>query len=179
MPHSVEKVAPIDSFQGLKESLLSLEAGTSPGSGGMRPEYLVVLGERLDQQSMDRLEQLGPAYTAGKLPPWFYKLWLTTQTVPLYKTAEQETIRPLGIRHSLVRLFHKEVMNQSKTELREYLEPQQLGQSQGGADKLVNSVRGMLELHPDWVCVATEITNCYNEQKRAAILAVLQGVPAL
>ena len=145
----------------------------------MRPEYLVVLGERLDQTGMDRLEQLGLDYTAGKLPSWFYKLWLTTQTVPLYKTAEQEAIRPLGTRHSLTRLFHKEVMNQSKAELREYLEPQQLGQSQGGADKLVNAVRGMLELHPDWVCVATDIMNCYNEQKRVAILTVLQSVPVL
>ena len=43
----------------------------------------------------------------------------------------------------------------------------------------MNAVRGMLELHPDWVCVATDIMNCYNEQKRVAILTVLQGDPAL
>ena len=44
---SVSKVSPIDSFYNLKESLLSLEQGKSPGSGGCRPEYLLALGERL------------------------------------------------------------------------------------------------------------------------------------
>lgn len=54
-------------------------------------------------------------------------------------------VRPLGVRHSIVRLFHKEVVRQSKEDIIEYLEPEQLGQSKAGAAKLVLSVRAMME----------------------------------
>ena len=114
MPISVKEVEPIESFRGLRESLLSLEPGKSPGCGGMRPEYLIALGDRLDDRGMMLLEKFGLDYTAGRLPPCLYRLWLTLQTVPLYKTAEKDAVRPLGIRHSLPRLFHAEVMAQCK-----------------------------------------------------------------
>ena len=124
------------------------------------------------------MEELGLDYVAGKLPPWFYRLWLSVQTVPLNKTADRQAIRPLGIRHPLARLFHKEVMLQSKSEVQEFLEPQQLGQSRAGGAKLVHSVRGMLELNPDWVCLGADIMNCYNEQNRGAVLGVLESPEA-
>ena len=107
------KLAPMDSFSQLREDLLSLEPGTSPGSGGCRPEYLVALGERMEDREIERLEAFSLAYTAGSLPPWFYRLWLSLSTVPIYKKAEQRDVQPLGIRHSLVRVCHKEVMAQS------------------------------------------------------------------
>ena len=97
-------------FPRLKETLLSLEPGTAPGSGGLRPEFLIALGERMEAEELALLEEFGLAYTSGELPPWLYRLWLSMQTVPLYKTAEKEDVRPLGIRHSLPRLFHREVM---------------------------------------------------------------------
>ena len=59
LPQSVPKVAPIESFKGLRESLLSQEPGKSPGSGGMRPEYLVVLGEKLEDQDISIFEKFG------------------------------------------------------------------------------------------------------------------------
>ena len=68
------------------------------------------------------------------------KVWLSLQTVALFKTAEARDVRPLGLRDSLVKVFHCEVMTQSKLELRQYLEPVQLGQSQAGAAKLVSAV---------------------------------------
>ena len=124
LPASVPTHSPIDSFVGLRESLLSLDAnrGSSPGSGGMRPEYLVALGDRLDDREMENLEEFGLKYVSGKLPAWLYRLWLTTQTVPMNKTSAQDAIRPIGIRHSWPRLFHKEVISQSKPEIREFLE---------------------------------------------------------
>ena len=127
LPASVPKVAPIESFRGLRETLLALEPGTSPGSGGMRPEYLVALGERMEDEEVEVLERFGMAYVSGDLPAWFYRLWLSLQTVPLYKTAQQVDVRPLGVRHSLMRVFHREVVTQNKQEVREFLEPQQLG----------------------------------------------------
>ena len=179
LPAAVLKLAPIDSFSQLRETLLSLEPGTSPGSGGCRPEYLVALGEKMEDREIERLEAFILAYTAGSLPAWFYRLWLSLSTVPLYKTAEQRDVRPLGIRHSLVRVCHMEVMTQSMPAIREFLEPQQLGMSRAGPAKLVNTVRGMMELHPNFVCCSLDLYNCYNEQRRGATVEVLQDTPSL
>ena len=179
MPASVPKVNPIESFSSLRESLLSLEPGKSPGSGGMRPEYLQVLGERMEDEEIALLEQFALTYTSGAHPDWFYRLWLTLQTVPLYKTVQQQDVRPLGIWHSLIRVMHGEVVAQSIGEIRSFLEPQQLGMSRSGAGKLVMSVSGMLELNPSFVCVKTDIHNCFNEQKRRAVLDVISEAPQL
>ena len=132
LPAAVLKLAPIDSFSQLRETLLSLEPGTSPGSGGCRPEYLVALGEKMEDREIERLEAFILAYTAGSLQAWFYRLWLSLSTVQIYKTAEQRDVRPLGIRNSLVRVCHMEVMTQSMPAIREFLEPQQLGMSRAG-----------------------------------------------
>ena len=181
LPSSVPNLSPIDSFVGLRESLLAMDAnrGSSPGSGGMRPEYMAALGDRLEDTEMECLEDFGLKYTSGRLPAWVYRLWLTTQTVPMHKTAMQDAIRPIGIRHSWPRLFHKEVIRQSKPEIREHLEPQQLGQSQAGAAKLTHSVNGLLEKNHDFICVSTDIKNCYNEQNRAAAIQVVQSSESL
>merc|ERR1711867_61898 len=179
LPASVPRVARIEAFRGLRETLLALEPGTSPGSGGLRPEFLVALGESMEDEEVEVLERLGMAYVSGDLPPWFYRLWLSLQTVPMYKTAQQSDVRPLGVRHTLTRVFHREVATQNKEEVREYLEPQQLGLSQAGAGKLVNSIRGLLALHPDWVCVGADVKNCFNEFSRKAVLDVILTAPEL
>ena len=58
----------------------------------MRPEYLVALGDRLDEREMENLEEFGLKYIAGKLPAWLYRLWLSTQTVPMHKTSAQGAV---------------------------------------------------------------------------------------
>ena len=60
LPETVPLASPIESFTSLRESLLSLEPKKSPGSGGMRPEYLHVLGERMTDSEMELLEEFGP-----------------------------------------------------------------------------------------------------------------------
>ena len=94
LPESVASSYPIDSFRNLRESLLTLNHGTAPGSGGIRNEFLTVLGERMTDQQIKLLEDLGLAYTSGKLPSWFYLLWLSLQTVAPFKTSEKTTVRP-------------------------------------------------------------------------------------
>ena len=47
LPDTVSKCQPIDSFSNLSESLLSLQPGVSPGSGGLQNEYLLALEERI------------------------------------------------------------------------------------------------------------------------------------
>ena len=85
-------------------------------------------------------------YLKGELPAWFYLVWLTVQTVPLFKTEQQNTIRPVGVRNPRLNIWHREVVLKNKSELRSYLEPQQIASTQAGAAKLVMEVRSMIEL---------------------------------
>ena len=80
LPAFVSKTTPIERFKDLRRSLLSLEPGKAPGCGGLRPEYLMVLGEAMDGEEISLLEQFGLKYLSGELPEWFYKLWLSLQT---------------------------------------------------------------------------------------------------
>ena len=175
LPQSVPKFKPIDGFRDLRQSLMSLNPGTAPGAGGLRNEYLIALGERLENEDLKLLEQFGLEYTSGELPSWFYVLWQSVQTVAPFKDKEQTSVRPLGLKNSLTKLFNKEVMAQSKAEIREYLEPVQLGLSVSGAALLTRSVSGVMHMNSDFICFKLDLKNAFNEMSRRAVLDVLNG----
>ena len=116
---------------------------------------------------------------SGKLPSWFYLLWLSLQTVAPFKTSEKTTVRPLGMRNTLVKVFHKEVMVQNKMEIREFLEPVQVGLSVSGAALLTRCKAGVLNTHRDFVCFRIDLQNAFNEMSRRAVLDVLANEPNL
>ena len=87
-------------------------------------------------------------------------------------------MRPLGIRHSLVQICHKEVMAQSMPAIQEFLEPQPLAMSRAGPAKLVNTVRGMFELHPSlssvvWTSVTVTMRLQWTKTKMFSLTADL------
>ena len=92
---------------------------------------------------MLQMEALGMAYIQGSLPPWFYQVALTLQTVALFKTTDQDAVRPLGLAHPLMKVLHREVVNQNRSAILDYLEPQQIVMSPAGAAKLVFTVRAI------------------------------------
>ena len=65
LPASVQLTRPIDSFRNLRESLISLNPGVAPGSGGLRNEYLSVLAERMNDEEIKLLEEL--SYQVGSI----------------------------------------------------------------------------------------------------------------
>ena len=83
-------------------------------------------------------------------------------------------MRPLGLRNSLVKLFHREVMLQCKVEVREFLEPVQLGQSVAGAAKLVHAIGGALRADQELICCRIDLKKAFNECSKTAILEALQ-----
>ena len=103
LPDTVTIGQPVDSLGGLKEALLSLPTGVSPGTGGLRGEFLTSLAEVWDENSMGLLEDFGMMYLNGQLPPWWYRVWGSVTTVPLFKTEARETVRPVGVRNPLIR----------------------------------------------------------------------------
>ena len=86
-------------------------------------------------------------------PPWFFRVWSTVTTVPLYKTCkrEEDKLRPLGVAPTMVRLLDKFAAVQNRQVLQGYLGPQQLALSPAGGHKLVYIVRMVMEAHKDWM----------------------------
>ena len=150
IPAYVPKGQAVDDLRGLRESLLGLEPGKAPGAGGMRPEFLICLAEVFNNEEMDLLQDFGMLYLNGELPAWFYKVWLSVTTAALFKTALQDTIRPIGIRNPLLRTFHRFPVRQNREALVRYLEPEQLSMSEAGGAKLVHQVRMLSGTVRDW-----------------------------
>ena len=60
----------------------------------------------------------------------------------------KEAVRLIGVKHSLVGTFQREVIKQNRSEIVTYLEPEQLAFSKRGGQKLVLYVRTLLEKTP-------------------------------
>ena len=175
LPTEVSRGQCVDNLRGLRGVLLDLNAGVSPGTGGMGPEYLTCLAEVWGEEQMDLLEQFGLRYLTGQLPPWWYKVWLSLTTVALFKTPDQEAVRPVGIEPCLARNFHKMVNKDNRPVLVKYFEPQQVVVSVAGGAKLVMSIRMMSEANPNFIVVKCDIKNAFNSVSRSQVLKVLEG----
>ena len=90
-------------------------------------------------------------------------MWLTVQTVPLFKTDQQSTLRPVGVRNPLIKVCHREVILRNREEIKKVLEPQQLSCSEAGPAKLVMSVRSLVECRRDFITIKLDLKNAFNE----------------
>ena len=70
-------------------------------------------------------------------------------------------------------------MKQSKQEIRQFLEPTQLGMSVAGAALLTRSVSGVQHAFKDFICFRLDLKNAFNEMSRRAVLDVLSNEPTL
>ena len=61
----------------------------------------------------------------------------------------------------------------------DYLEPCQVALMPGGGAVLMHTVRMMLELRPDFVCVALSVRNAHNKISRSTVVEELEKVPGL
>ena len=170
---------PIDSLAGLRETLTKLPTGASPGTGGMRGEFLSCLAEVWEDDSMALLERFGMSYVCGQLPTWWYRVWGSVTTVPLFKTIERETVRPVGVRNPIIRTLHSRVIRDNRTAFTAFLEPQQLALSEAGGHKLVHQVRMAMEENREWVVAKVDVRNAHNEIWRSAIITALEAEPTL
>ena len=162
LPATVTVGQPVDGVYGLKEYLLNLPTGTAPGMGGMRGEFLTCLAEVWQEGEMAKLEDFSMLYLTGALPAWFYQVWGSVTTVPLYKTRDRISLRPVGIMNPLIRSLHSLVIRENRAALTNFLEPQQLCLSLSGGHKLVNAVRMLLEENPTHICIKIDLRNAHN-----------------
>ena len=71
LPAKVPKGQPVEHLRALRDRLKALLPGSSPGCGGMRPEYLRLIGEFMEEDDMVLLEDFGLSYLQGDLPSGF------------------------------------------------------------------------------------------------------------
>ena len=93
---------------------------------------------------------------------------------PLFKNLLRDALRPVGVKSSLIRSLHKQVVVQNRGALTEFLEPEQLALSKAGGSKLVHQVRMMSEKNPSMVFVKVDMRNAHNEVSRASVLEALE-----
>ena len=103
LPDRVTKGECLDGLPGLRESLLQLSPGVAPGFGGLKNEHLICLGKNWEEGQLGWLEMFGIHYLNGELPPWFYRVWGSVTTFPLFKTNQMDPqqVRPVGVESSL------------------------------------------------------------------------------
>ena len=165
------------SIGGLRDSLLELQTGVSPGFGGLRKEHLRCFAETAEEEDMNFLETFSLKYLNGEFPPWFSKVWNSVSTVPLYKP--NGSLRPVGINPYFIQVLLKSVVKANKGVLTDFLEPQQMALRQAGGAKLVHSVRMMLESKREFYAVKLDIKNAHNEVSRSSIISALDSEPSL
>ena len=183
MPVQVTKGYAVDSMMPLREAFLMLKGGVAPGTGQLRPEFLVTLAEVWEEgiNVWEMVNNFAMRHIQGNFPPWYFKACMTVETVGLYKTANQDAsqVRPVGMRNPWIKTMHKEVVKQNKEILTEFLEPQQLGMSVAGGAKLVHCVRMVMEQNPNFICVKLDFKNAFNEVYRARVVEALEEEDSL
>ena len=181
MPDTVLAGTCMETLSCLKQILSNLQPGVSGGFGGLRNEHLRAAAQQWDEREEGVFEEFALSYLNGGLPPWWYRVWGSVTSVPLFKTAEQDpsVLRPVGVKSSLLRVLHRQVVRANTGALRDYLEPCQVALMPGGGAVLVHTVRMMLELRPEFVCVALDVRNAHNEISRRTVVEELEKVPGL
>ena len=68
LPAQVIKGRAVMNLKGLREGLTKLTRKRAPGTGGLRPEFLIVVGRKMDAQHMNLLESWGERFIQGEMP---------------------------------------------------------------------------------------------------------------
>ena len=107
MPDSVSKGQAVDTMRTLRTSWLALKGGVAPGTGQLRPEFLVTLAEVWEEgcSAWDMVDSFARRHVSGTFPPWYYRVCITVETVGMFKTAAQDPslVRPIGMRNPYIK----------------------------------------------------------------------------
>ena len=92
LPAKWTKGLAVDSMMPLREAFLNIKGGVAPGTGQLRPEFLVMLAEVWEEGTnvWEMVNNFAMRHIQGNFPPWYFKAFMTVETVGLYKTANQD-----------------------------------------------------------------------------------------
>ena len=132
----------------------------------------------LAKQAFDELFAVANNIVQGKLPWYFYQAWNGTSLTALNKKGREELhegetmdCRPVCKGESLRKVITKALYAPFMEAIREKCDPCQFSiGTKGGGSQLVLAITLLLEANPEWVVVALDIVNTFNESERKLVL---------
>jgi len=167
---------------------MQLKSQVSPGFPGFRYEHLQAIlfsehskADRLTKSAFDEQHSLSNDIVQGRLPWYFYQVWNGSSLTALNKkdAADLEIneimdCHPIckseAIKKVITKALHKPYMNKIKAGC----EPSQFSVgTNGGGSQLIMAITLLLEANPDWLIIALDISNAFNEMQHHSILEEL------
>jgi len=167
---------------------MQLKSHVSPGLTGFRYEHLQAIlfsdkskADRLAQSAFDELHSLSNDIVQGRLPWYFYQIWngssltvLNKKDVPDLETNEIMDCRPICKGEEMKKVITKALYKPLMNKIKAGCEPSQFSVgTSGGGSQLIMAITLLLEANPDWVIIALDISNAFNEIQRHSILEEL------
>ena len=153
--------------QSLSRLIRSAPRGSGNGPSGWRYEHLRAL--IADRQICDYLHILCSAIASSSPPKQAITLLSASRLVALPKGVND--VRPIAIGEVLRRITAKAICSEKQTDFQSFFCPIQHGvATEGGVETIVHHVQALIEQHPEWVILKSDVKNAFNSISRQHML---------
>jgi len=167
---------------------MQLKSQVSPGLSCFHYEHLQAIlfsehskADRLAKSAFVELHSLSNDIVQGRLPWYFYQIWngLSISALNKQDTADIEVnetmdCRPICKGEAIKKVITKALYKPNMNKIQAGCEPNQFAVgTNGGGSQLIMAITLLLEANPDWVIIALDISNAFNEIQRYSILEEL------
>ena len=122
-----------------------------------------------DHQISDYLHFLCSDIASGSLPEEAISLFSASRLVALTKGFDD--VRPIAIGEVFRRITAKVICSEKQPEFHSFFCPIQHGvATEGGVELIVHQAQALIEQHPDWVILKSDIKNAFNSISRQHML---------
>ena len=148
-------------------TLSKLPRGSGSGPSGWKYEHFKALASKTG--TAHNFLSLCNFVATGSIPDDIVKLLSASRLIALPKA--NGDVRPIAVGECLRRLTAKVICQQKKESFTIFFSPLQHGVAvDGGSELLIHHISLLLESHPDWVLLKTDIKNAFNSVERAHLL---------
>ena len=153
--------------QSLARMIRPAPRGSGGGPSGWRYEHLRAL--IADHQISDYLHFLCSAIASDSHPEQAISLLSASRLVALQKGFDD--MRPIAIGEVFRRITAKVICSEKQTEFHSFFCSIQHGvTTKGGVELIVHQAQALIEQHPDWVILKSDIKNAFNSISRQHML---------
>jgi len=179
-PHREHFHAPRAKVDGsiFRETLKKLKPKTSPGLGCLWNEHLTALLYTDRSQAppstlnaFDKLHQLWNEIVIGSLPWYFYIAWTAISLSAVNKLdpsslgeGDLMDCRPVAMGNTLQKAVTRALFDPFLQDIIAETKPTQFGCGEkAGGSQMIFAISLILEACPDFICMALDLMNAYNE----------------
>ena len=151
----------------LMQAIRKAPRGSSAGPSGWRYEHLkCLIGIN---ETADLLSSACNSIAQGHLPEETIQLLSSSRLIALPKKSND--VRPIAIGEVFRRITAKTICMQKREDFSAFFAPIQNGVAiKGGSELLIHQIQVILESHPDWLVLKTDVSNAFNCINRSHLL---------